>query len=527
MAEEEVMVVEDELPAIMTMDYQISQDIISSSNDDNDDDDNDDDQYLLRLSEQVFNNDLILDKVFANMSVKELSRCCLVCHKWLAEAYRVLAARSRSLFIYHLIRAEQPTTTGQTSLAVSVDTNSSADDELDYCSRVDWSLKYDFKANVIKRITDGLYSIPELCLLVYGSLGEDVKMSQRLYHTDIVRRYLPPNGCNILNLNSQCLIGRPTTSSVPIHKISHFGDLAAVSMLLLPKYRSGIDITVFTGADMPDKLFTKSDIKSILLFTTSSIFQDNRQLFREINTLSKFITTTLNGRIAFGGYNSAYFSFNRKDFLNYLVDNNDNNFIKDNNNNNNNNEEQIGDSSSTSSGLHESDLVTRELIGLCFSGQQVRASSLLLNTKRLTKTEAKIRKFKNSLGFDINVNNNNNNNKTKNQNLSKFSELIAFMFTDEDKADAYLKLQLFQSVFGNNCQVIGISGYGQYGFNYWPSIDDTIVNNKTNNMKINNNNNNNKRYVNNNRRQQQQYRKCPRIVLNTNMTTFVVISLQK
>ena len=96
---------------------------------------------------------------------------------------------------------------------------------------------------------------------------------------------------------------------------------------------------------MREKIFKLPDIKSIVLFTTSSIFQDNRNLYLDINTLSKFMTQTLHNRIAFGGYNSAYFSFNKKDFLNYT----DGQHLDE---------------------LKDVSLEAHELIGLCFSAEQ-------------------------------------------------------------------------------------------------------------------------------------------------------------
>jgi len=304
--------------------------------------------------------------------------------------------------------------------------------------------------------------------VIYGSFGDDVRLDQRLYQTDIVRKHLPSIDCQLLNLNSSCLIGSPTTSSVPIEKITHFGDLAAVSLVFLPKYRSGIDITVFTGFNMREKLFNLQNIKCILLFSTSSIFQDNKNLYLELNTISKFIST-FNHDIAFGGYNSAYFSFNKSDFLNYLLND-----------------------------LNASELETRELIGISFSGQNLKSCSILLNTKRQNKTEAKLKEFKKNLGFNP-INN-------------QYFETIGFMFTDEEKNYAFAKLASFRSIFPD-CKLFGVSGYGQYGCNYWPSINDSSRL-QPNGVQLLNKNSKNARV----RR---------RIVLNTNMTTFVIINLQK
>ncbi|CAG2116124.1 unnamed protein product, partial [Medioppia subpectinata] len=216
-------------------------------------------RYHEDLCARVFNNELILAKVFGHLSLRQLFQCCLVCHKWHSEATRVATNRSQSLNICHLFHADHPSQ--DTDLSLIRDPTGGdgdmADDSMDYCSRVHWVERYDFKANVIRSMTADLRSVPAVCLLVYGSLGEDVKLAQRLYHTEILRRYLPRSDCLVVNLNSQCLIGAPTTSSVPIHKITHFGDLAAVSLLLLPKYKPGVDVTVFSGADMRQKVFTR------------------------------------------------------------------------------------------------------------------------------------------------------------------------------------------------------------------------------------------------------------------------------
>ncbi|CAG2164028.1 unnamed protein product [Oppiella nova] len=277
------------------------------------------DDYFVDLCQHVFANELILTKIFRHLSLRQLFQCCLVCKTWQTEARRVAANRSQSLQIYHLFRTDHPE--DDVVFRDPAIVGEAIDEEMDYCSRVHWVEKYDFKAHVIHAMSEGLWSVPDICLVVYGSLGEDVKLTQRLYHTEMVRKSLPQTGCLVLNLNSQSLIGCPTTSSVPIHKITHFGDLAAVSLLLLPKYKTGSDVTAFSGANMREKVFLKTDIKAIVLFTTSSIFQDNRNLYLDINSLSKFMTGTLNNQTAFGGYNSAYFSFNKRDFLNYLVPN--------------------------------------------------------------------------------------------------------------------------------------------------------------------------------------------------------------
>ena len=94
------------------------------------------------------------------------------------------------------------------------------------------------------------------------------------------------------------------------------------------------------------------------MFTTSSIFQDNQNLYLELNTISKFISS-FNYKIAFGGYNSAYFCFNKSDFLNYILND-----------------------------LNDTELETRELIGISFSGENLKSCSIVLNTKRQNKTEA-------------------------------------------------------------------------------------------------------------------------------------------
>lgn len=406
---------------------------------------------------------MILSKIFRYLSLKELFICCIVCNKWQIEAKRVISNRSQSLNIFHLFRTEDKNKIR--------DEENNRIEELSFFEGhfpIDGYDKYDFHSNVIKSMIKGLYSIPKIVLIIYGSFGDDVKLDQRLYQTDIVRKYLPSINCQILNLNSSCLIGSPTTSSVPIEKITHFGDLAAVSLIFLPKYRSGIEITLFTGNNMREKIFNLMDIKCILLFTTSSIFQDNKNLYLDLTSISKFISS-FDHKIAFGGYNSAYFSFNKSDFLNYLL-----------------------------SDLNSSELETRELIGISFSGKNLKSCSIVLNTKRQNKTEAKLREFKKNLGFNP-INN-------------EYYETIGFMFTDEEKNYAFAKLASFRTIFPD-CKLFGISGYGQYGYNYWPSIDDSshiqpkgvqLSHKKPVNKKI-------KR----------------KIILNSNMTTFVIINLQK
>lgn len=230
-------------------------------------------------------------------------------------------------------------------------------------------------------------------------------------------------------------------------------------------------------------LFGFSDIKAIVIFTTSSIFQDNRNLYMEIKSLSNFISEHYPNGVAFGGYNSAYFSFNKKDFINYM-------------------DEEAPPLTDTSA-APETTFKPFELIGLCFSGPDVRASSIVLNTKRSNKTEQKLRQFKKSLGFEI------KNDRTE--------ETFAFMFTDEEKTEAFLKLSIFGKVFAG-CTVIGISGYGQYGLDCWPGMNTT--NAKGGKPKP-------KPKPNPSAKKGKRTRLKKRINLNTNMTTFVVINVKK
>ena len=431
---------------------------------------------FIDLLSKIFSNELILSKIFSYLSLRDLSICREVCYKWQIEAKRVIVNRSESLNIFHFFRTDD-----SIDGLNSGEKSQTTDEDLAYCSH--WFDKYDFESNAIKSMNKSLQSIPEICLLVYGSFGEDVKLKQRLYQTEVVRRSLPDNDCRIVNLNSQCLIGFPTTSDVPVEKISHFDDLAAVSMLLFPKYRSDSKITVFSGSDMRQKIFNLNDIKAIVIFTTSSIFQDNRNLYLEINSLSKYITQKLDNRIAFGGYNSAYFSFNKTDFLNYT------------------DRQPFPVSDGSPDGCP---LEAHELIGLCFSGPELRASSLNVNTKEKERIVEKLIEFKNRLDF--------------NPLSNRFQETIVFMFTDEEKSDAFAKLEAFQMVFPG-CRVYGISGYGQYGYDYWPAIDvRDSTDLKTKSFSS---------FVTNNKKPSNRNRIKRRIVLNTNMTTFVVIKVPK
>ena len=347
-----------------------------------------------------------------------------------------------------------------------------------------WGDKYDFESNIAKAISNGLQSLPVVCLIIYGSFGEDVRLKHRLNQTEIVRKSLPmADNCRLVNLNSQCLIGFPTTSTVPIEKISHFGDLAAVSLFLIPSYRSGVQITLFNSTDMREKIFQVPDIKAIVIFTTSSIFQDNRNLYMEITSMSRFISQSYQDGIAFGGYNSAYFSFNKKDFLNYM-------------------DGDLPGSCFTATGEPQPNLGAYELIGLCFSGPDVRASSIVMNTKRTNKTEQKLRLFKKCLGFEPKNN--------------RSEETFAFMFTDEEKTEAFVKLNIFRNIF-IGCEVVGISGYGQYGMDCWPGMNSTGASDKKSNTFGGNAN----------AKRVKSTRLKKRIILNTNMTTFVVINVKK
>lgn len=401
------------------------------------------------VCQQVFSNGLILNKIFRCLPLRELFHCLLVCSQWRREAKRVIDGRHQFLHVLHLFRY----------VNVSYDEDKTGvcfDGQYPY----DW---FDFESAISRAVVRHLYSVPKLIILLYGSFGDDVKLEERLSHVNVCRKCLPSN-CLMLNLNSAGIMGSPTTSSIPIEKISHFGNLAAASLILLPDY-PGVDINVFNAVDMNDKLANAEHLKCILLFSTTSIFQDNGNLYGDLTRISRLVSSR-DHRLALAGYNSAYFNFNKSDFINFVLPT-----------------------------ISTTEMQTRELLGIAFMGECVKACSLVLQAKRQAKVESKLREFKKRLDFDP-VNDSD-------------SETIAFMFTDEERNTAYIKSNLFYKIFPG-VKLIGVFAYGQYGHDFWPSIDTktpkVIKNSHGVNIRV---------------------KKFRRLTLHSNAATLVIINLPK
>jgi hypothetical protein len=347
---------------------------------------------------------------------------------WNRIASRIITNRTESEHIFQLFRIGRHHNNNNN--------NNRNNPEIHLSEGLDFSFISDcfetFEEKVKNIIRNELYCCPQLVIAFYGNFCPHSKRPERLMHYNCLRKYVWPK-CQFLNvISSAGLIGsqlRSTNTSdrsslspiEPIETQAHVGNCAGISLILFPK-NSSVEIDVFDDRNLIplEKLNSRNDLKCLLVFATTCT-EGKKDQFKEFNSINQLMRKYEN-RVALGGIII--------DETNYFANNNSTTRKK-----------------------------SRDLYGLAFSGPNVRACSLVINTERQDLTEAKLRQFRSNLGFNPDI---------------ESCETIGFIFICTGRGihtyqTSNVESVLFRKVFPN-VKLIGVYGHGEYGHDYWPSI---------------------------------------------------------
>lgn len=373
------------------------------------------------MNERIFGNDLILKKILSSIPTRQLLlNCSRVCSKWENVCKRVITQRTGSLHTFHVFRI------GRHHHRHGAHQEQHLNDEL---NAPFISNSFDELEEALKNdMMSSLHSLPHLGLVFCGSFCPHSKRVDKIMQYSTCRRFLPPY-CQFLNIVSSAgLIGSPYGHSVPIETQAHVGNVAGVSVLLLPKH-PGVEVDVFDDRNLIplEKLNARDDLKCILVFATSCT--DGKDQFKEFPCINNLLQK-YNKKLALGGVVI--------DEANWLSNN-------------------------TPSARKKS----RELFGVAFSGANVRACSLLLKTDTQQLTECRLQEFRNNLGFNPDC---------------VSSETIGFIFICTGRGihtygTSNVEATLFRKVFPH-VRLCGVFGHGEFGHDFWPSLE---ANKKTSN----------------------------------------------
>lgn len=278
----------------------------------------------------------------------------------------------------------------------------------------------EFETTIVSALKSELFCRPHFALLFHGNFCPRSKRLKVLNDYQTFRRFLPDD-CVALSVNSSAgLIGTPADLSLnPIETQSHCngGSVLGLSYLLMPKM-PGVEIDVFNQSDDLQRLARSGNLRCLLIFSSVCTNDDNTPLrFRHVDKL----IDRYNSNLAVGGV---------------VVD------------------------SVKLAKPNKKPFEVSEMFGLAFSGANVKACSLVLDTQCQADTERKLAEFRRNLDF--------------NPDPNSESETFAFLFICTGRGMvtygvSNVEASLFRKVFPG-VKLFGVFGHGEYGQDYWPSV---------------------------------------------------------